>query len=225
MKDFAKYSDVQKNEIFKVYGGIDEAGKGPVIGPMAIGIVVADEDIMKSIGAKDSKKLSQASRIRIGEIIRREAEYWDVNLIDSSYINERMNEMTINRMEEIEVSRIIEKSGYSHFIVDSFDVNEKRLSSVLSTMTGRSVVCRHKADQLYANVSAASILAKLSREEAMDRIRKDYGDTGSGYPSDPRTIDFLKRSIMEGVDISGIVRTHWKTYTSLLNEINQKRIF
>ena len=206
------------------YGGVDEAGKGPVIGPMAIGIVVADERIMREAGARDSKTLSQSSRLRIGKIIRESAEYWKVEMIQPSFLNVKMNEMTINRIEEIKVAEIIKDSGFRDFIVDSFDVNEERLSSLLSSMTGRNVICRHRADQIYGNVSAASVLAKLEREEAMDRIRKEYGNTGSGYPSDPRTIEFLRRSIQEGRDISGIVRTHWKTYTSMISGMNQKRL-
>lgn len=207
-----------------LYGGIDEAGKGPVLGPMAIGIVIGDDITMRRIGARDSKSLSQSSRVRIGNLIKKEATYWNVKLIDSSYLNKKMDEITINRIEEMEVSEIISKAPCDRFVVDSFDVNEERLSSVLSSMSGKKVICRHRADQTYANVSAASIIAKLAREEAMDRIRKEYGDTGSGYPSDPKTVNFLRNSIIQGTDISRIVRTHWKTYTSMVNELNQRRI-
>ena len=208
----------------KVYGGIDEAGKGPVIGPMAIAIVVADEDEMKKTGARDSKTLSQASRLRMGRLIMERAAYWNVKVIYSEDLNKKMEEMTINKIEENEVSEIIKNSPCNDFVVDSFDVNERRLSDLLSEMTAKNVICKHKADSLYVNVSAASILAKLKREEEMDRIRMEYGDVGSGYPSDPKTINFLKEAIKDGMDIKGIVRTHWKTYTGILDDFRQRKL-
>ena len=204
--------------------GVDEAGKGPVLGPMIIAIVSGDEDTLKKIGAKDSKALSHPSRLRIFELIKKEAGFMQWVKISSSELNREMEGETINKIEEGKVSELIKISPCSKIYVDSFDVNEERLSKLLSGMTGKEVICRHRADSQFYSVSAASIVAKVIRESEMDIIRKKYGNIGSGYPSDPTTIKFLENSIQNGIDITDIVRTHWKTYLNAVNSVRQKRL-
>ena len=204
--------------------GVDEAGKGPVLGPMIIAIVSGDEDTLKRIGAKDSKALSHPSRLRIFELIKKEAGFVQWVKISSSELNREMEGATINRIEERKVSELIKNSPCSKIYVDSFDVNEERLSKLLSGMTGKEVICRHKADSQFYPVSAASIVAKVIREREMDIIRNKYGNVGSGYPSDPTTIKFLEDSIQNGIDIGDIVRTHWKTYMNVVNSKSQKHL-
>ncbi|MCL4356661.1 MAG: ribonuclease HII [Candidatus Thermoplasmatota archaeon] len=204
--------------------GVDEAGKGPVLGPMIIAIVSGDEDTLKKIGAKDSKALSHPSRLRIFELIKKEAGFMQWVKISSSELNREMEGETINKIEERKVSELINFSPCSKIYVDSFDVNEERLSKLLSGMTGKEVICRHRADSQFYSVSAASIVAKVIREREMDIIRKKYGNIGSGYPSDPMTVKFLEDSIKNGIDITDIVRTHWKTYLNAVNSVRQKRL-
>lgn len=204
--------------------GVDEAGKGPVLGPMIIAIVSGDEDTLKKIGAKDSKALSHPSRLRIFELIKKEAGFMQWVKISSSELNREMEGETINKIEERKVSELINFSPCSKIYVDSFDVNEERLSKLLSGMTGKEVICRHRADSQFYSVSAASIVAKVIREREMDIIRRKYGNIGSGYPSDPMTVKFLEDSIKNGIDITDIVRTHWKTYLNAVNSVRQKRL-
>ncbi len=204
--------------------GVDEAGKGPVLGPMIIAIVSGDEDTLRSIGAKDSKALSHPSRLRIFELIKKEAGYVQWVKITSSELNMEMEGATLNKIEEGRVSDLIKNSPCGKIYVDSFDVNEERLSKLLSGMTDKEVICRHKADSHFYTVSAASIVAKVIREREMDVIRNKYGNVGSGYPSDPVTIKFLEDSIRNGTDIGDIVRTHWKTYSNVLNSMRQKHL-
>ena len=204
--------------------GVDEAGKGPVLGPMIIAIVSGDEDTLKRIGTKDSKALSHPSRLRIFELIKKEAGFVQWVKISSSELNREMEGATINRIEERKVSELIKNSPCNKIYVDSFDVNEERLSKLLSGMTGKEVICRHKADSQFYPVSAASIVAKVIREREMDIIRNKYGNVGSGYPSDPTTIKFLEDSIQNGIDIGDIVRTHWKTYMNVVNSKSQKHL-
>ena len=83
--------------------------------------------------------------------------------------------------------------------------------------SGRKIICRHKADEIYPAVSAASIVAKVIRDREIEKLHEKYGDFGSGYPSDPRTINFVKNSIQNKIDIDKIVRHQWKTYKSMLN--------
>ena len=144
--------------------------------------------------------------------------------ISSSELNREMEGETINKIEERKVSELINFSPCSKIYVDSFDVNEERLSKLLSGMTGKEVICRHRADSQFYSVSAASIVAKVIREREMDIIRRKYGNIGSGYPSDPMTVKFLEDSIKNGIDITDIVRTHWKTYLNAVNSVRQKRL-
>ena len=191
---------------------------------MAIAFPLYHRTPKKRIGAKDSKALSHPSRLRIFELIKKEAGFVQWVKISSSELNREMEGATINRIEERKVSELIKNSPCNKIYVDSFDVNEERLSKLLSGMTGKEVICRHKADSQFYPVSAASIVAKVIREREMDIIRNKYGNVGSGYPSDPTTIKFLEDSIQNGIDIGDIVRTHWKTYMNVVNSKSQKHL-
>ncbi len=204
-----------------IQSGVDEAGKGPVLGPMVIGLVSGDPLEFKNMGVKDSKALSHQSRLKLFQMIKDSSEYVDWIIIKSTELNEKMKESTLNVIEEQKVSELILNSPCTEVIVDSFDVNEERLSNLLSGITGKKIICRHRADSSFPAVSAASIVAKVIREEEMRKIREKYGNTGSGYPSDPVTIKFLSDSIKSGTDISEIVRNRWKTYTSLVSSLRQ----
>ena len=97
----------------------------------------------------------------------------------------------------------------------------RMMELIVSGITDKKIICRHRADSSFPAVSAASIVAKVIREEEMGKIREKYGNTGSGYPSDPVTIKFLSDSIKSGTYISEIVRNRWKTYTSLVSSLRQ----
>lgn len=203
--------------------GIDEAGRGPVFGPMVISMVCGDIDKIMKSGARDSKEMSQAARERAYEKIMEEAESVKFEIINSSEINTLMESMTLNEIEGKYVLKLIKNTTYP-VIVDSFDVNSERCSKNLSEMSGKFVICRHKADRDYSIVSAASVVAKVIREREMDKIREIFPGIGSGYPSDPYTIRFLKSSFEKNTDIGDIVRTKWKTYTNAAGEFRQKKL-
>jgi ribonuclease HII len=203
--------------------GLDEAGRGPVIGPMVMALVCSDQETMSFTGARDSKILSPSNRERIFSVIMKEARGVSYKIISSTTINEMMEHMTLNSIEEEYAKMLIRESPYEHIYVDAFDVNEERLSRKLSESTGKKVICKHKGDSLYPVVSAASIIAKVTRDSEIEKLKKIYGDFGSGYPSDPKTINFLRASIESNVDISNIVRTGWSTYRNILSQVNQRR--
>ena len=203
--------------------GVDEAGRGPVIGPMVMAIVCAEDELMSSIGAKDSKLLSPSARERIYNKIIEFSESVHFSIITSIKINEMMGIMTLNEIEEKVAVDLIGKYGKNRVFVDAFDVNEERLSLKLSKATGKVVISRHKGDVLFPVVSAASIIAKVVRDREIEEIRKKYGDFGSGYPSDPKTISFIRKSLKEGVDLTPIARIRWSTYTRIVNENKQSR--
>ncbi len=206
--------------------GVDEAGRGPVIGPLVVSIVCASTEALENIGARDSKSLTKNSRERLDRLIRENSSFVLSKEITARELNDLMNRINLNEIEEKAYSELISKSPYDCTVyVDSFDVNENRLSEKLSSLTGKKVVCEHKADAKYPSVSAASIISKVLRDKAVKELENEYGRIGSGYPADPVTVEFLKNSVKNGKDLSGIARTHWKTYKNLISNNKNARLF
>lgn len=201
--------------------GLDEAGRGPVIGPMVIAMVCGDSDKLAGLGVKDSKLLSPARREALLLSIENSAESVRVRIVSVAEINMEMRQATMNEIEHSRYLDLIMKAKYPAY-VDAFDVNAERLEARLSRESGREVHAMHRADSIYAVVSAASIVAKVKRDSLVREIEKEYGHFGSGYPSDPRTIGFLKRCIADKVDVSGIVRREWITWKRLQGAEIQK---
>lgn len=206
--------------------GVDEAGRGPVIGPLVVSIVCGDEDLLHSIGARDSKALSRKTRENLDRMIRERADFVYWKEISADELNKLMDRINLNEIEEDAYAEVISKIPFECTVyVDSFDVNEQRLSQKLSGRTGKNIVCEHKADARFPAVSAASIISKVLRDNAIDKMEKTYGKIGSGYPSDPVTVNFLVRSINGGVDITNIARTHWKTYQNIISRKKNRKLF
>ena len=96
------------------------------------------------------------------------------------------------------------------------------LQSLSSFVSVENVVAEHKADEKYPIVSAASIIAKVTRDGIIESYKEEYGEIGSGYPSDPKTINFLKRYVEEFGELPKIARKSWKTSKRILEE-NKKQ--
>lgn len=203
--------------------GLDEAGRGPVIGPMVMAIVESTDETMSSLGVKDSKLLSPSSRERLYNKIRSEAAYVNYRIITASELNHEMQNRTLNVIEEDCALSLITNVQTDRVYVDAFDVNEDRLSLKLSEKTGKNVICRHKGDTLFPTVSAASIIAKVIRDQEVRKIEEKFGQIGSGYPSDPRTVAFLHRCKDRGVDITSVARTSWITYKRIFSSGKQMK--
>jgi len=196
--------------------GIDEAGKGCVIGPLVVaGVACESEDYLKSIGVKDSKKLTQKKREELAEKIRRVARI-EVIRIPADKLNEMMEYKTINEILKESYLEIIKRLKPEIALVDSPDVRPERLTSQLREMTGLEVFAEHKADEKYPIVSSASIIAKVERDKEVEILKRKYGDFGSGYASDPKTIAYLKQL----KEIPPFVRRKWKT----VKRLSQKSI-
>ncbi len=202
--------------------GIDEAGRGPVIGPMVISIVCGDDKLLKDTGVRDSKKLSPARREYLYSIITMNYSY-KFNILTASDLNRLMETKTLNEIEMDEVCKLAEAAD-DKIYVDCFDVIEKRAEEILRFRTGREIICKHKADVLFPAVSAASIISKVIRDREIVKIEKEYGYFGSGYPSDERTIEFIKKSVSSGTDITDIVRLKWKTYKNIIGQQKQSSL-
>ncbi len=194
--------------------GIDEAGKGCVIGPLVIAGVACDcGEKLKEMGVRDSKKLSQKRREELAAKIR-EVGRVEVVKISASRLDELMGSKTINEILKEFYAVIIRKLQPELAYVDSPDVIPERLSRELESLTGVAVIAEHKADEKYPLVAAASIIAKVEREREIEKLRARFGDFGSGYASDPKTREFLRELISQG-KIPSFVRKRWKTVSNL----------
>ncbi|MGC8514948.1 MAG: ribonuclease HII [Thermoplasmata archaeon] len=201
--------------------GLDEAGRGPVIGPMVIAMVCGDADQLAAIGVRDSKILSPARREALYADIKRIAESVTFSVVSVAEINAEMIHQTMNEIEHSRYLALIRKAKYPVF-VDAFDVDVSRLENRLSMESGHEIHAMHRADSTFAIVSAASIVAKVERDSFIEELHKEYGDFGSGYPSDPRTVAFLKKCISNKIDVSKIVRKEWATWKKLVGVGSQK---
>jgi ribonuclease HII len=201
--------------------GLDEAGRGPVIGPMVIAMVCGDSNKLAAAGARDSKILSPSRREALYDDINKIAESISVSLVSVESINSEMSHVTLNEIEHSRYLALIMKAQYPVF-VDAFDVDAARLQNRLSHESGHEIHALHRADSIYPIVSAASIVAKVERDNIIKDLHGEYGDFGSGYPSDPRTVAFLKKCIADQKDISKIVRKEWATWKNLVGGRAQK---
>ncbi|MDK2893098.1 ribonuclease HII [Methanohalophilus sp.] len=201
--------------------GIDEAGKGPVIGPMCIGGVLTEEDKLHSInnlGVADSKKLSPSRREDLALKIEKYALKIFVLEISPSQIDELRRIMTMNEIMVVGFSKVLENLQPDTAYVDAADVKAERFGKKLTENYTQNVskpitiVSEHKADDKYPIVSAASIIAKVTRDRRVAELRKKIGiDFGSGYPSDKKTKDFLENWVQEYGSLPDFVRHSWKT--------------
>jgi len=212
--------------------GIDEAGRGPVLGPMVIcGICFPsdDLDLLREIGVKDSKKLPFSKRNELAKILREKCHSIKVIITSAKEIDDRIkNNLTMNRLELLKFTEIINDLKPNIVIIDAADVNEKRFGTSIKTLLDykpKKIISKHKADDIYPIVSASSIIAKDIRDNLIETLREKYGDFGSGYPSDMKTISFLKDWIIKNKKPPSIARTTWKTTKKILNEtIYNKKI-
>ncbi|WNY27407.1 ribonuclease HII [Methanolapillus ohkumae] len=211
--------------------GVDEAGKGPVIGPMCIaGVCATDaqEQKLKVLGVADSKKLTAKKREQLAPLIQKYVTSWYVLEVEPKKIDDLRNIMTMNEIMVVCFSKVIEELAKNTkidvAILDAADVKEERFSSRIQEECAKKCkqaqsiefIAKHKADSISPIVSAASVLAKVRRDELIEEIKKREGiDFGSGYPSDPKTIDYLKTHIQKNKDFPDFVRKSWETAKKL----------
>lgn len=197
--------------------GVDEAGRGPVIGPLVVAAVVTDDVAsIEGLGVKDSKVLSPIRRESLSIRIKERAEVF-VKVVPAWEIDRIRESQTMNEMECKVFAELIDSSLAGVAYVDAVDVDEDRFARDISDMLVRKIeiVSEHKADARYPIVSAASIVAKVRRDMEIENIKIELGyDIGSGYPSDPKTVRALKRMVDQN-KISKYVRRSWDTFKRL----------
>jgi len=212
--------------------GVDEAGRGPCFGPMVIAGVLAENDTeFVRIGACDSKQLTPKKREQLAPMVQRIAKRYEIIVLPASDIDDLRKTMTLNELEVFVYSKIIEKLRPDVCYVDAVDVNEGRFGrDLLSHLTFKpQIISEHKADDRYPIVGAASIIAKVTRDEHVRKISQELEPKlnlplGSGYPADPVTKKFLETWIAQFGSLPPYVRHSWETCQKMMSNHKTKRL-
>ena len=210
--------------------GIDEAGRGPLIGPLVIAGVLVDHEeteALRKMGVKDSKLLSKEKIFRLSDEIKKVAREYEVIVVPVDDIDASLNanNMNLNLLEAKTSAKIINKMKPQRVVADSLTSSPKSYKDcLLSFLKDKDLkmVVETKADLNHLECSAASILAKASREEEIEKIKKKVGDFGSGYMSDPKTAGFLKENYAKYPDI---FRKTWAPFKKIIEFKEQKTLF
>tara|TARA_B100001750_G_scaffold124114_1_gene98563 strand:+ start:34 stop:657 length:624 start_codon:yes stop_codon:yes gene_type:complete len=203
--------------------GIDDAGRGSMIGPMVIaGISIEKKDIRKlrKLGVRDSKKLSPKKRELFYKEIIKIVDDYHVIRIPPKTIDRYVFEHNLNHLEARKMAEVITNLKPQLSYVDSCDVNASRFGREISDLSGKSKVkSYHYADSRFVVVSAASIIAKVSRDRSIARLNK-ITNLGSGYPSDKKSIIYVKKLVSSKQPLPSSIRKSWKPVQKILNSIN-----
>ena len=212
--------------------GSDEAGKGPVLGPMVAAAVRADSGLLPD-GVDDSKRLARATRESMAAALRNhEGVAVGVAVIPTDRIDDPetdMNSLTV--AAQAEAIAATARDGDT-VIVDAGDVDAARFgrrvrNDVRSAGPSVAVHAAHGADATYPLVAAASVVAKVERDAKVDALNAEYpdhGPVGSGYPSDPETRAFLRRYVGDTGDLPDCARASWSTAADVLAAAEQSSL-
>jgi ribonuclease HII len=229
--------------------GIDDAGRGPVLGPMCLAGVMMRKENEKAFaqqGIKDSKLLTPAKRESLIEYIKKNSLALHFQLITPVEIDTGFGMgLNLNQVEALAAANIInelttklssEQKTTLKIILDCPSINtagwkNQLMGYVKEKSLEKNIVCEHKADFHYPVVSAASIIAKTTRDAEIEKIKKMIGiDFGSGYPSDPYTVQFLKEHAND-FKKERIFRESWSTWQNAAKDYldkessKQKKLF
>ena len=217
--------------------GIDDAGRGPVIGPMILAGVLINKDNEKEfakLDIKDSKKVHPSKRWLLDKEIKSKAIDYHIVKISVDEIDDKNKDgLNLNQREAIAAAMIINKLNHRKeslkVVIDCPSVNlaswKEYLEKFVTSISNISIVCEHKADENHLSVSAASILAKEQREQEIKDLKKKFNvDFGSGYSSDPKTRNFIYENYEEFKD-KGLFRESWGTIKKHKSYKTQKKLF
>ena len=223
----------QRTEISKIIVGLDEAGRGPVLGTLVMAALAVKEENIKKLewmGVKDSKKLSAQVREELFEQIREVVEDFRIEMIEPDAIDLSVNgsESNLNWLEADTSARMISELDPDTIIVDCPSPNIAAYKSYFASRLSKAVrdkaelIVEHKADVNYIVASAASVVAKVIRDRHIEHLKTEIGvDFGSGYMSDPKTQEFLKNYYKTHPQL---FRKSWQPYKNVEDAQKQKKL-
>jgi len=219
----------------RLVAGVDEAGRGPVLGPLVVACAVTDDPAsLTKAGVKDSKLLSPSARERLETDLKSRLRGYSVVVIEPGEIDRERKRRSLNAIEgdmfvqaAVEAALAARTAALDVLEADAADAHEPNFRAMLvtglavhaATLRVARVVAEHKADARYPSVGAASILAKVERDRRVRALgEKEGADIGSGYPADPVTMQFLRDYIRANGDVPPFARRSWETSAHLLKE-------
>lgn len=213
----------------KTICAIDEAGRGPVIGPLVIsGVLIKESEIdkLKEIGVKDSKLILKKNRKPLFNKIKKIVDKYEILIIEPKEIDAALesDHLNLNWLEAEKTVLIINKLKPTKAIIDCPSPNINAYKSYIrERLKDKKVelIVEHKADHNYVECGAASILSKVTRDEIIKKLEKKYGDIGPGYTSNPITQKFLKENWDKCPEI---FRKSWSCFQNHKNSKNQKNL-
>ncbi|MHA2042944.1 MAG: ribonuclease HII [Candidatus Thorarchaeota archaeon] len=215
-----------KGDILEGVAGVDEAGRGPMIGPLVVaGVLIQESELarLEASGVKDSK-LTPKRRGMLAEVITGLVDKIEIRTVTAAEIDRlRGRGTSLNEIEVQQFVSVLSTLNPKTAFLDAADVKAERFGDTIGNRSGLAalgckIISEHKADSKYPIVSAASIIAKEERERIVTRLHQKYGDFGSGYPSDPKSIDFIRSLIKDGIKMPSIVRQSWESVRRLQDE-------
>ncbi|MDH7593681.1 MAG: ribonuclease HII [Methanomicrobiales archaeon] len=205
--------------------GVDEAGKGAVLGPLVVaGVCCGSEEECRRLGARDSKELTPSRRRELSRKIERQFRHAVIS-IEPAEIDAAMERSTLNDLLASAHAEIVRRLKPDVVYLDSCDVDAARFGGHVKGLLGFecSIHSLHGADRRHPVVGAASIIAKVRRDLAMEELCRVHGELGSGYPSDRITRKFLERYIAEHGAPPPYARKRWRTIARMMGEREQRR--
>jgi len=206
--------------------GIDEARRGPVVGPLVIAGILVDESKvpeLKKIGVKDSKLLSPKQREKLFDEIIKIVDDYHIIIISAQELDSRSSVgVNLNQLEALKCAEIITKLKPELVYVDSpTSPRASKFAEIISANLKKDIhvdiIAEHKADLNHVEVGAASILAKVTGDREVEKIKKETKlDFGSGYPSDPITVKFVKEHWEN--KLAKYIRKSWSTIKRMKEE-------
>ena len=218
--------------------GIDEAGRGPVMGPMVYACAYwkeeYDKDIRKKFKFNDSKALRAEEREKMFENIKSHPNIirYELIILLPDYISKEMlkrEKVSLNQISQDSAKKLIKmamdkKANIRKIFVDTVGPAESYEILLKKSLPDDTIQVKvePKADATYECVSAASIVAKVTRDSIIETLEKTDKECGSGYPSDPKTKEWLKNNYDNVFGFGREVRFSWKTVDNLFKENNNK---
>ena len=218
--------------------GIDEAGRGPVMGPMVYACAYwkeeYDKDIRKKFKFNDSKALRAEEREKMFENIKSHPNIirYELIILPPDYISKEMlkrEKVSLNQISQDSAKKLIKmamdkKANIRKIFVDTVGPAESYEILLKKSLPDDTIQVKvePKADATYECVSAASIVAKVTRDSIIETLEKTDKECGSGYPSDPKTKEWLKNNYDNVFGFGREVRFSWKTVDNMFKENGNK---
>lgn len=216
-----------------MHGGIDEAGRGPVFGPLVVaGVAVPELHPLRELGVRDSKRLAPRQRERLARLIRDlPGAVVVVEAVEASRIDALRATQSLNGIETTLFARVAERLESREVVVDAADVDAARFGRhVAAAMAAPCrIVSEHGADDRHPAVAAASIVAKVERDGAVADLarrleRRLAMPLGSGYPGDARTQAFLSAYVQAHGELPDGCRRSWQTAKAVAAAARTRRL-